>query len=60
MVHVFISCVHENRDEVDRLAAALLEQNGVPVWLDRNDIEPGAGWRDAIREAVQSGTGWLS
>jgi hypothetical protein len=27
----------------------------VTVWLDRNDIEPGARWRDAIRKAIRGG-----
>jgi len=51
---VFISYVHENRDLVDRLANELKER-GVTVWLDRNDIEPGARWQDAIKRAIRSG-----
>jgi hypothetical protein len=52
--HVFISYVHQNRDLVDRLATEL-RNSGVTVWLDRNDIEPGARWRDAIEKAIHSG-----
>jgi len=52
--HVFISYVRENRDIVDRLTAELLNYN-VTVWLDRNDIEPGARWRDAIKKAIRDG-----
>ena len=54
MSHVFISYVHENRAAVDRLAKELRD-NGVTVWLDRDDIEPGADWKDAIKKAIQSG-----
>ena len=52
--HVFISYVNEDRKEVDRLCDDLTRQ-GVKVWLDRRDIEPGMRWRDAIREAIQQG-----
>ena len=45
--HVFISYVRENKEQVDRLCQDL-ETHGVKVWLDRNDIKPGALWKDAI------------
>ena len=51
MAHVFISYVHQKRDVVDRLAKEL-RNRGVTVWLDRDDIEPGARWRDAIKKAI--------
>jgi 5S rRNA maturation endonuclease (ribonuclease M5) len=54
LAHVFISYVHQNRDVVDRLAKEL-RNRGVTVWLDRDDIEPGARWRDAIKKAIQTG-----
>ena len=54
MPHVFISYVRENRDVIDRLASEL-KGRGVTVWLDRNDIEPGARWRDAIKHAIRGG-----
>src|SRR4051812_39299294 len=54
MPHVFISYVRENGEIIDRLAAEL-KSRGVIVWLDRNDIEPGAGWREAIKNAIRSG-----
>ena len=54
MAHVFISYVRENRDIVDQLAKELLS-SGVTVWLDRNDIEPGARWKDAIKRAIRGG-----
>jgi HEAT repeat protein len=52
--HVFISYVRENSDIVDRLAKELSSYS-VTVWLDRNDIEPGARWRDAIKKAIRDG-----
>ena len=51
---MFISYVRENSDVVDRLAKELRD-SGVTVWLDRNNIEPGARWKDAIKKAIQSG-----
>jgi hypothetical protein len=51
---VFISYVRENSDVVDRLAKELRD-SGVTVWLDRNNIEPGARWKDAIKKAILSG-----
>src|ERR1700731_2231580 len=52
MPHVFISYVRENKDVVDRLEAEL-SSRGVRVWLDRNNIEPGARWPDAIKNAIR-------
>src|SRR3954453_19417637 len=59
MPHVFISYVRENGDLVDRLASEL-KSRGVTVWLDRNDIEPGARWRDAIKKAIRDGKFFLA
>jgi hypothetical protein len=46
--------VQENGDVVDRLAAEL-KSRGVTVYLDKNDIEPGTRWREAIKNAICSG-----
>ena len=54
MAHVFISYVLQNRDLVDKLANEL-RNRGVVVWLDRNSIEPGSRWRDAIKKAIRGG-----
>src|ERR1700753_3338352 len=59
MTHVVISYVRENGDVVDRLASEL-KSRGVTVWLDRNDIEPGARWRDAIKKAIRDGKFFLA
>lgn len=59
MPYVFISYVRENSDVVDRLASSL-KSRGVVVWLDRNDIEPGALWADAIRRAIREGTFFIA
>ena len=50
--HVFISYLRENQKQVDRLCHEL-ESHGVNVWLDRNDIKPGARWMKAIREVIR-------
>src|SRR3954469_14212315 len=59
LAHVFISYVRDNRDVVDRLANEP-RNGGVTVWLDRNNIDPGARWRDAIRKAIQSESFFLA
>jgi HEAT repeat protein len=57
--HVFISYVRQNQDVVDRLAQELTSR-GVTVWLDRNDIEPGARWQEAVKRAIESGKFFLA
>src|SRR4051794_14273530 len=59
LAHVFISYVRENRDVVDRLANEL-RNRGVTVWLDRNDIEPGARWKDAVKSAIENGSFFIA
>lgn len=54
MAHVFISYVHENEVEAQRLADELTER-GLSVWLDKNMIKPGSRWQDAIAEAIDGG-----
>jgi hypothetical protein len=59
MPHVFVSHVHENEGEVQRLCDKLT-QHGVEVWLDRDDIEPGTRWQQAIRTAIQKGAFFIA
>jgi hypothetical protein len=54
MARVFISYVRENSGEVQRLYDDL-QTRGIEVWLDRNDIEPGLFWDEAIRKAILQG-----
>jgi len=52
MPHVFVSYVREDASQVNRLCADLA-QFGVKVWLDKDNIKPGARWKDAIRDAIK-------
>ena len=54
MQHVFISYMHEDTDIVDRLCEELTSR-GINVWLDRNDIDPGVRWKQAIQRAIREG-----
>jgi hypothetical protein len=54
MSHIFISYVHENQEQVEKLRDVLIS-HGLDVWLDRDSIFPGMRWKDAIRQAVKSG-----
>jgi hypothetical protein len=49
--HVFISYVHEDSTEVDRLQR-MLEATGIRVWRDKNDLWAGENWQVKIRQAI--------
>ncbi len=49
--HVFISYVHEDKPRVDHLHK-FLEENGIPVWRDTEDLAPGEDWETTIRNAI--------
>ena len=59
MPHVFISYVRENQKKVDTLCDDLTKQ-GVKVWLDRSDIQPGVRWKQAIRRAIRDGAFFIA
>ena len=52
MNQIFISYSRKDSDFVDGLIRDL-EQRGIDVWVDREDIEGGAAWRAAITEAIR-------
>lgn len=53
--HVFVSYVHEDNTEVDKLCA-VLEAAKIPYWRDRNSLGPGDAWKAKIREAIRGGS----
>ena len=57
--HVFISYMRENIDDVDRLCEELTSR-GIKVWIDRNNIDPGLYWEDAIRKAICEGAFFIA
>ena len=59
MNKVFISYVKENTEIVDRLCQEL-KSHGIQVWLDRNDIDPGSFWEQAIRKAIHQGAFFIA
>jgi hypothetical protein len=59
MSHVFISYLHENSKEVQRLVDALREFD-IEVWLDRERIKPGHRWQGAIRNAIREGAFFIA
>jgi hypothetical protein len=52
---VFISYVHQNAAEVDKLCE-VLESASIPYWRDKNDLGPGDEWKVKIREAIRTDT----
>ena len=59
MNKVFISYVSENIEIVKRLYQEL-KAHGIQVWLDRNDIDPGSRWEQAIRRAIHQGAFFIA
>ena len=49
--HAFISYVHENSDDVDKLQQSL-QAAGVSVWRDTANLWPGEDWRVKIRQEI--------
>ncbi len=56
---VFISYVRENSADIDRICNALLK-NDIEYWIDREKIEPGKIWKQAIRNAINRGAFFLA
>ena len=57
--HIFISYIHEDASDVERLSDDLKRQ-GVDVWLDREKISPGERWQIAIRRAIENGAFYIA
>ncbi len=53
--HVFVSYVHEDNTEVDKLCK-VLEAAKIPYWRDRTSLGPGDAWKAKIREAIRGGS----
>lgn len=54
MTHVFVSYVRDNEAEVQTLVDAL-RRSGVHVWFDRDSLQAGSRWQEAIAGAIRSG-----
>jgi hypothetical protein len=59
MSHIFFSYVREDQTLVDKLAAELTAK-GAEIWLDRESINPGQMWQDAIRDAIEAGNFFIA
>lgn len=59
MEPVFISYIHENKSDVDRIHQEL-EAHGIEVWRDLQDLNPGDRWKQKIRNAIQKGAFFLA
>lgn len=55
----FVSYVREDAAAIDQLCKDLGLQ-GVATWKDRDKLEPGERWKDAIRAAIQEGSGFIA
>ncbi len=52
MSEIFVSYSRSDSDFVDKLIGEL-EQSGLHVWVDREDIGGGDRWRASISEAIR-------
>jgi len=52
MGHIFISYSRRDSQFVDTLRSRL-ESSGIPVWVDRADIQGGSKWRSEIVKAIE-------
>lgn len=59
MTEVFISYVREDERTVKYLCD-IMERNGIKVWLDREQLEPGVRWKIAIENAIRQGAYFIS
>ena len=59
MKHAFISYVSENWTEVKKIYD-VLKSHDIEVWVDRNNIDPGLRWKDAIRKAIREGAFFIA
>lgn len=59
MSHIFVSYCREDETKVIRLCSEL-KKHGSNIWLDRDSIAPGENWKDAIRNAISSGSYFLA
>jgi len=57
--NVFVSYVREDSSDVNRICEVFRE-NGIAYWLDRDKIEPGKLWKQAIRDAIDNGAFFLA
>ena len=55
MAHVFVSYVHEDSQQVQRLCDDLTRNRARPVdlWLDKRKLKPGVRWQDTIAEGYR-------
>ena len=59
MSEVFISYVRED-EAVVRHICRILTTNGIKVWLDKEQLEPGVRWKTSIENAIKRGLFFLS
>lgn len=56
---VFLSYEQADAKTAHHVAQAL-ETAGVSVWRDRRELSPGQSWKSAIRQAIESGAGFVA
>ena len=55
----FLSYVHEDSEFAERIARNF-QRNGIGIWKDKEELAGGVRWKTAIKEAIRSGTYFIS
>lgn len=56
---VFLSHAGEDADSAKSLGRALRDQGGLQVWLDVEELKPGALWQDELANALERSSAFL-
>ena len=59
LAHVFVSYMRDDEQNVHKLRSELRARN-IDVWLDRDSIDPGQNWQEAIQSAIEQGAFFLA
>ncbi len=51
---VFVSYIYEDSESV-KIIVEKLKEKGISVWLDKERLQPGVRWKQAIRNAIEDG-----
>jgi hypothetical protein len=57
--HVFLSHAGEDARAAEQLAETL-RHNGLDVWFDKHDLQPGESWMTAVESAINGASGQKS
>jgi hypothetical protein len=51
-LRIFLSYSHDHNEELVRLIKTDLQNRGLDVWIDKNEIKFGDEWRNSITDGI--------